>query len=30
VARVEALGVPAKDRDLILGGYAGSVLGVSG
>ena len=30
VARVEALDIPAKDRDLILGGYAGAVLGVSG
>ena len=30
VARVEALDIPAKDRDLILGGYAGGVLGVSG
>ncbi len=27
VARVEALAIPAKDRDLILGGYAASVLG---
>jgi aminocarboxymuconate-semialdehyde decarboxylase len=30
VARVEELGIPAKDRDLILGGYAESVLGVAG
>jgi aminocarboxymuconate-semialdehyde decarboxylase len=30
VARVEALDIPAKDRDLILGGYAGAVLGLSG
>jgi len=30
VARVEELGIPAKDRDLILGGYAGGVLGVTG
>jgi len=30
VARVEALDIPAKDRDMILGGYAGAVLGVSG
>ena len=30
VARVEALDIPAKDRDMILGGYAGAVLGLSG
>jgi aminocarboxymuconate-semialdehyde decarboxylase len=30
VARVEALDIPATDRDMILGGYAGAVLGVSG
>jgi aminocarboxymuconate-semialdehyde decarboxylase len=30
VARVEELAIPAKDRDLILGGYAGGILGVTG
>jgi aminocarboxymuconate-semialdehyde decarboxylase len=30
VARVEALGILAKDRALILGGYAGRILGVAG
>jgi aminocarboxymuconate-semialdehyde decarboxylase len=30
VARVEALAIPATDRDLILGGYAGGVLGAPG
>jgi aminocarboxymuconate-semialdehyde decarboxylase len=30
VARVEALAISATDRDLILGGYAGGVLGTSG
>ena len=29
VARVEELGIAAQDRDLILGGYAGGVLGVT-
>jgi aminocarboxymuconate-semialdehyde decarboxylase len=29
VARVEALAIPAQDRDLILGGYAGRILGAS-
>jgi aminocarboxymuconate-semialdehyde decarboxylase len=30
VARVEALAIPAADRDLILGGYAGRLLGAAG
>jgi aminocarboxymuconate-semialdehyde decarboxylase len=30
VARVQELAIPPKDRDLILGGYAGRILGVTG